>query len=108
MIISELRLLSASFAETTASMVDDGRFAFAEVNALVLSNQTKDSPGLEVRHRCNGKQREWAYQQRQNEPTDPADSFVASRNGADKANNNRRHQPKKKQHSQALQSLPCR
>ena len=84
------------------------RFAFAEVNALVLSNQTKDSPGLEVRHRCNGKQREWAYQQSQNEPTDPADSFVASRDGADKANNNRRHQPKKKQHSQALQSLSCR
>ena len=84
------------------------RFGFAEVNALVLSNQTKDSPGLEVRHRCNGKQREWANQQRQNEPTDPADSFVASCHGAHKANNNRRHQPKKKQHAQTLQSLPCR
>ena len=85
------------------------RFAvIGEVDPLAFSHQTKDSPGLEVRHRCNGKQCEWAYQQRQNEPTDPADSFVASRNGADKANNNRRHQPKKKQHSQTLQSLPCR
>ena len=83
-------------------------FGFAEVNALVLSNQAKDSPGLEVRHRCNGKQREWANQQRQNEPMDPADSFVASCHGAHKANNNRRHQPKKKQHAQTLQSLPCR
>ena len=83
-------------------------FGFAEINALVLSNQAKDSPGLEVRHRCNGKQREWANQQRQNKPTDPADSFVASCHGAHKANNNRRHQPKKKQHAQTLQSLPCR
>ncbi len=66
-----------------------GRFGFAEVNALVLRNQTKDSPGLEVRHRCNGKQREWADQYRQNKLTDPAHAFVASRNGADKANNYR-------------------
>ena len=80
-------------------MGDPGsRFGFAEVNALVLSNQTKDSPGLEVRHRCNGKQREWAYQQRQKEPTDPADPFVVSCNGAEKADNNRRHQPKKEKH----------
>ena len=85
------------------------RFAvIVEVDPLVLRNQAKDSPGLEVRHRCNGKQREWANQQRQNEPMDPADSFVASCHGAHKANNNRRHQPKKKQHAQTLQSLPCR
>ena len=84
------------------------RFGFAEVNALVLSNQTKDSPGLEVRHRCNGKQREWADQHRQNKPTDPSHTFVASRNGADKTNNYRQKQPKKKQHAQTLQSLPLR
>ena len=78
---------------------------FAEVNTLVLSNQTKDSPGFEIRHRCNGNKRKWANQEGQNEPPDSSYTFVPTSNGADKANNYRRRQPPKKKEPSHQQSF---
>jgi len=62
------------------------RFGFAEVNALVLSNQTKDSPGLEARHRAwpasllpGGRWRSWFGGADAHTPDAPTARFVSVR-----------------------------
>ena len=49
--------------------------------------------------------RQWANEQRQNEPTDPTNAFVFSDDGANKANQYGHNQPKNKQHHAHHQSF---